>query len=282
MTISEHVVRKLEVLRELDDQVDFARSAMQLNIILTLAFYNKPLTTEALATILGERRKAVLDALRKLESKNLVAKTSGENGIIMYELSNEGKEYTSKLLRLLGEPSTQEALIHEAEEEISGAGKSAFLKGVLYSQHLLNAIVALANTEGNAMELKRIAYIMGLSIDRARSYLDMLSRPPNRVFRRLNHPLKGVMYKLDKGGLEIYYRTRIYTLAKNNPLYRFKLKIQSRHPWILRYKGAILGSTFMLATGGLFVLLYYLTFPFNFVLSLLLLAFAWLAFFFTA
>lgn len=270
--LGEHVLRRLEELKELDDKVDFARSAVQLGVVLALSLRGAPMSADELAQALGERKKAVLDALRKLELKGLVAKSSG--GEVKYGLSEEGKDYASKLLKLLEGPAERQPL-----EGLGEVSKRDLLKGLLSSQYLLSAIVALANAKGNAMELRKLAGIMGLSADRAKSYLDLLSRPPSRVFRRLVHPAKGVMYKLDKEGFEVYYRTRVYAAAKKNPLLRLKLRLYASSAWIAQRRGTLLAACLAAHAAALFFASCYFSFPASFLLSLLLLASSWLLLF---
>jgi len=63
-----------DVVRELDDIVDLSRGRLQIEIIFRLGKSVDPVSVDELVRALGERRKAVFDSIRKLESKNIVAR----------------------------------------------------------------------------------------------------------------------------------------------------------------------------------------------------------------
>jgi len=91
---------KVDVLRELDSLIDFARGSLQLKIILALARSSDGLTARDISDSIGLRYKAVQDSIRKLISKGLVVKES--DGVTdVYKLSSEGLGYVTKLVEAL-------------------------------------------------------------------------------------------------------------------------------------------------------------------------------------
>ena len=222
LSLSTPIKAKLSILRDLDHKVDFARSTLQLQILFALLVSSKPLTPTEISRLLEVRRKAVLDALRKLEIKKLVKKTGSVGMEYLYELGEEGRDYADKLMSILGiNGSTIKSEISSAMDSI----REALLRRIVESHHIYNAIVMLANSENNMLKLSKLAELMGLSTERAKSYLDLFSRPPYRVFRRVR--VNGELYyKLEDKGLYIYKRTPVYCKTKNSFIYRCRLKLK--------------------------------------------------------
>ena len=55
----EPVRNGIRKLREIDSRIDFARSQLQLDIVLELAFARKPLSADEISRLIGYRKKAV-------------------------------------------------------------------------------------------------------------------------------------------------------------------------------------------------------------------------------
>ncbi|MEM4966851.1 MAG: helix-turn-helix domain-containing protein, partial [Zestosphaera sp.] len=68
--------KKIELIKELDTMLDFAKSTAQLEIILYLSSSRKNLTAREIAQALNMKLKTVYDALNKLTSKELVERTN--------------------------------------------------------------------------------------------------------------------------------------------------------------------------------------------------------------
>ena len=222
MQLSRAAMTKLQVLKELDEKIDFARSTLQLQIIMAFVAGRDEYTSDELSTVINERRKALIDALRKLENKGIIEKKV-VNGKIIYTLTKQGKEYIERLLFLLG--LNKEGVVPNIEY---GEKFLPRKKDFTESIHVYHAIVVLANAEENMMSLRKLARLMGLSEDRARSYLDLYSRPPYRLFRRISHPTKGTYYKLEKEGFKIYYKSPDYLKSRKSFLHRIRLKFRTR------------------------------------------------------
>ena len=226
MALTKKALRKLTLLKQLDNTIDFSRSAIQLEIVMALTAAGHPLTATALSEKLGERRKAILDALRKLENKGIVEKRLGPREI-EYTLSKGGREYALKLLAVLGDEGSR-------GEEDQGASHATIARkelvagSLLESRYLYKAILYLAHAPGHTLSLKTLARLMNLSPERAKSYLDLFSLPPNRIFRRITHPRRGIHYRLEEEGLKLYHRMPEHLRGKKNPLYRLMLSLEAR------------------------------------------------------
>lgn len=84
-----------DLAREVDDIIDLSRGRLQLEIVCRLGKVDTPVHVDELVRSLGERRKAVFDSLRKLESKSLIVR-NGER----FLLTDFGKNVFSKILQL--------------------------------------------------------------------------------------------------------------------------------------------------------------------------------------
>ena len=247
MPLTKKALMKLTLLKQLDNTIDFSRSALQLQIVTALITAGHPLTATTLSERLGERRKAVLDALRKLENKGIVEKRLGPREI-EYALSSQGREYALKLLAILGDKTSPHP---EDAPETSVARKEIVVTHLLETHYIYKAITALAHAPGRTLPLKHLSRQMGLSPERAKSYLDLFSLPPNRIFRRIQHPRRGVYYHLEDEGLKLYYRTPEHTRSRRNPLLRLMLSLEAR---LTPRAARTLIATATLGAGILFIL----------------------------
>jgi DNA-binding MarR family transcriptional regulator len=70
-------ITQRSIFREVDAAVDFARGWLQLRMLLTVGYLGR-CSVDRLVEVLGGRREAVLDSLRKMRAKGLV---EGEGGL---------------------------------------------------------------------------------------------------------------------------------------------------------------------------------------------------------
>ncbi|MGC8563697.1 MAG: hypothetical protein ACP5LZ_02235 [Fervidicoccaceae archaeon] len=217
--------RKLSLLRELDETIDFSKSTIQIEIMFVFMISKEKMTPSKLVELLDERRKAVLDALRKMQLKGIIKKEGEEDGEPVYALTETGEEYSKKLMEVLG---LKEGDHHSSGGEVEpNREKIAVLKRMIGLYHIYNAIVYLANTPENKMDLHKLSSLVGLSPERMKSYLDAYSRPPIRVFRRSSSPVSRLtFYKLEKEGWNIYYRSPHYLQLKEDPISRVRMKVR--------------------------------------------------------
>jgi len=221
---------RLQMLRELDSAIDFARGFLQLRIVLALGSRG-PMTARDISTSLGERYKAVLDAVRKLVTKNLIAKEP-DGGIDTYRLSDAGVEFYRKLVEILGVREHYRVPKEERRMLLSDMAMS-----ITKYTHLADAILALGTSRSNALTLSDIADAMKLSPERAKTYIEMFSdrRSGVKLFKKVEKELKmlkliaallkpfGIkmrttveMYRLTEEGLTVFYKQPYYLKYKKS------------------------------------------------------------------
>ncbi len=206
-------LERLRLLQRLDSMIDFSRAALQLEIVFALIFSTRPLTPTDLVMALEERRKAILDALRKLEAKGLVVKAGEKAGEYLYTLGERGRQYAEDLKKLLG--LVEEQVDTRIVARMSVPRRLQLMQDLVKAHHVYKAIVILAQAPRRTLRLEKLAKEMGLSPDRARSYLDLFSKPPHRLFRKIVVPGGGTHYRLEEEGLKLYRRTPHQRLEKN-------------------------------------------------------------------
>lgn len=235
----------LETLRELDSMVDFSKGLIQLKILTLLAKESQGLSLKETSQKLMIRYKSIADAMRKLETKELVVRNN-ENGAEKYKLSEKGYEYYGKLTALLiNNPGLHNANVTEKHRV-----KDLATDLVVYG-YLLDALLALGTAKNNELSLKTLSMAMKLSPHRAQTYLDMFSgdiasiklfkktlKPTimRRIYESFNMN-KGsyiTFYRLNKEGLSLYYRIPLYIKFKNSKLAKLAVKFfGSLHPRIV-------------------------------------------------
>jgi len=229
---------KVDVLRELDSLIDFARGSVQLKIIIALANSRNGSTVKDISIATGLRYKTVQDAIRKLVSKGLVVKES--NGTIdMYRLSSEGEEYYSKLIKTLNGFNDMFRSRRESRKVLL----PDFIGNMVMYDHIADAIIAIATSRRGELPLTRIAEAMKLSPERARSYLDMFSEKtsPIRLFKRIEREsrLRRILSKIfTKLGIGV-------RISITQPWYRLTddgMTVFYRHPYYLKYKKSVLAA----------------------------------------
>jgi len=243
---AEMLSRKISLLKELDETIDFSKSTVQIEIMLAFLLSREKMTPSRLVELLDERRKAVLDALRKMQLKGVIKREGEEGGEPVYALTEAGEAYSRKLLEALG-LGGEEGRERSTEEAISNRDRIAALKRIVGLYHIYNAVVYLANAPEGKMDLRRLSLLVGLSPERMKSYLDAYSRPPVRIFRRMASPLsRTTYYKLDREGWNIYYKSPHYMQLKSSRISRIRLKVRMRL-WMMKHvREGVLAPLFFL------------------------------------
>jgi len=226
---------KIEKIREFDSLIDFSRSHIQLDIILYLASSNSPKSASEIAKSLNQRKKPVLDALRKLELKGLVKKVGPRNSL--YELTDLGRNAIDDLMAILG--------IGEAKRILrSSYGKVRardMIRIVIPVNYLHDVLVALGTSRKKELSLKELSNATGISGLRLMMYLEPYTdrKSDIRLFRKIRkesfitkikNKLLGtkqtdVFYRLTNLGLETFYRLTAYSKIKRNRLLRIIIRI---------------------------------------------------------
>ncbi|MCS7112074.1 MAG: MarR family winged helix-turn-helix transcriptional regulator [Ignisphaera sp.] len=237
----------LEVLKQLDQEIDFARGSLQLSIVLELG-RSGGLTARELSKRLNERSKAVADALRKMMLKDLVAKVRNGGSYEVYTLSEKGRRFYEDLHRVTrgnGGPR----YVDSGRE--SGVTPHEFSVELMKKDYIVDAVVAIATSRRGALPLRDVAEAMGLSPQRAQAYLEMYSgrESPIKLFKKIDAELvkleqrkglfvpklwkefNGHIYKLTEDGLSTFHRLTFYTRYKNSRTAKLLQKIfGSLHP----------------------------------------------------
>ncbi|MEM1573616.1 MAG: ArsR family transcriptional regulator [Candidatus Methanomethylicaceae archaeon] len=261
-------------LRKVDKIIDISKGTLQLDILLALNSKGEA-TVSDIVDITGQRRKAITDALRKLKNKNLVESLDKKH----FKLTQEGMNCIKALAEFLGSEQ-----ITITEQELSDI--------IPKSSVLSQIIIALATSKRNRMTIKEIARTVGLSPQRAQSYLDLyVDRNPSffkkyidetrfsRFISKLGISSKKyeVYYSLTKEGLQQFYKMPIYLKMKQSLAYKILSKITfTKNPKIIFRRLNMLFYSLGFAS-ALAMIFNYLIFPwawiaFSITLSLLVIA----------
>ncbi len=243
----DEVLKRINSLRELDSTIDIARGWLQFRILLALGFYGG-VDVNDLVKILRERRKAVLDALRKMKNKGLV-----ENGNSRIVLSDKGMSLYKMITSIIG-----------LEHHSNGSGSSLAFKrdkwrntkiihdiprDLSRSFYLYDAIIALGSSKNYELPLSTLSSISKISPEVLDDYLKTYASPPFRLLRRsirtrgLLFKQREVYYKLTENGLKVYHKLPDYVKYRNHLGARL-LRIISRsgHPRMVLKRASFIMS----------------------------------------
>ncbi len=241
----DEVLRRINTLRELDSAIDIARGWLQFRILLALGFYGGADAGD-LARILGERRKAVLDALRKMKNKGLI-----ENGGSKVVLSNRGLDLYKMIASIIGldhsigvvhpiprkDKWRNNRIIHDIPRDLSR------------SFYLYDAIIALGSSKNYELSLSTLSSISRISPEVLDDYLKTYASPPFRLLRRSirSHGVlfkrREIFYRLTENGLKVYHKLPDYVKYRNHVGARL-LRIISRsgHPRMVLKRASFIMS----------------------------------------
>jgi len=229
---------KLEKIREFDSLIDFARSSLQLDIVLYLASTNTPQSAADIAKALGQRKKPILDALRKLEIKGLVKRTGTREDL--YELTELGRNTIDDLMIVLGFGDMKQMLrnVHRRYGKIQARD---MIRIVVPVNYLHDVLVALGTSRTHELPLSSLSQIVGISEQRLSMYLEPYVNPRSevRLFKKIRKEtwktkIKNILfgtrhtevfYRLTSLGQETFYRLTTYTKIKNNTLLRYLVRM---------------------------------------------------------
>ncbi len=228
---------KLEKIREFDSLIDFARSSLQLDIVLYLASSKAPLSAADIAKALGQRKKPILDALRKLEMKGLVKRAGAREDL--YELTELGRNTIDDLMIVLGFGDMKQMLknVHRRYGKIRARD---MIRVVVPVNYLHEVLVALGTSRSSELPLSTLSRIVGISEQRLSMYLEPYVNPKSeiRLFKKIRREtwkakIRNVLfgtrhteifYRLTSLGQETFYRLTTYTKIKSNTLLRCLVK----------------------------------------------------------
>lgn len=201
------VISRVSVLREVDSVVDLTRGWLQLRIVIVLGFYGRS-DADELAKVLGERKKAILDALRKLKMKGLVVDADSGRYVV---LSDEGRKLYETLVGIIS-------------SAVSGRNSEGALpliedvhRDLTTSFYLYEVIIALGTSRKYELPLDTLASIVKLSPEVLDDYLKPYADGSLKLFKRyvvgskmsLRRGRK-VVYRLSDDGLKVYRRLPDY------------------------------------------------------------------------
>ncbi len=227
---------KLEKLRAFDSLIDFSKSRIQLDIVLQLAASHKPLSADEIALGIGQRKKPVLDALRKLELKGVIRRTESHRNI--YELTDLGRQMIEDLATILGASNLKDVVRSRMYGKVGARG---LIKLIIPVYYLHEVLVALGTAKNHELPLTTLAKSVGISSQRLSVYLDPYanSKSEIRLFKKIRREdmtskIKSLLlgkrkvsiyYKPTDLGLELYYRLPIYVKLKNNRFMNMLIKL---------------------------------------------------------
>lgn len=142
-----------DLARELDDVIDLSRGRLQLEIVLKLGRVESAVHVDDLVRELRERRKAIFDSLRKLETKSLITR-DGERVF----LTDFGKDVFSKIMVL--KKSEQELLVSRGAYSLTKYDVARIMVGDMY---LYETLQALNSSVKGILPVDVLSKIVGIS-----------------------------------------------------------------------------------------------------------------------
>ncbi|OYT55328.1 MAG: hypothetical protein B6U76_06360 [Desulfurococcales archaeon ex4484_217_2] len=195
--MAETLSKSIEMLRNIDSLIDLGRATAQLKILLAIG--RRKATIDEIVKNSKLKRKTVLDALRKLETKDLISRRGGhyvltDNGMAVYEtlLRLASVDYGNRV-PIPSNISFKKTLFLEACDELLSA---------LYLLRTLEII----GTSNKPYPLKKLASRIGVSQITLDNHLRRFTSPELPLLRRIYSDLESrhVCYKLTDLGLKFY------------------------------------------------------------------------------
>ncbi len=237
-------IDRLEKLRVFDSMIDIARAGIQLRVFLYLG-YNGEGALDELSKGIGERKKAICDALRKLQLKNLVVYDSGKR---IYRLSDLGQEYFALLEDIVTNSSKDKDLVNDIVK--NHINVNDFARQLISMRYLYEVLMVLGSSPRGEYPLARLAKIMQLSNQRAQTYLEtyapLIVAVKRPKYEKISNRICMVTYyRLTPLGLKVYRQLPSYLLIKQNrKLYTMLSRmLRNPHLMIISKRVLLLNST---------------------------------------
>ena len=228
-TATQSLMERLSKLKSIDKVVDLSRSTIQLEAMFLLSSRGE-LSAHEIARLMGQRRKAITDALRKLKLKDVIEEVD-VGGERLYRLSPFGEKCLNTLLEATGLKS----LIAERHSLYKFEGLENVIKNITLSYYVFECLIA-AGLAGRKVDVNRLARIVNLSPQRLQAYLDVFSGNVNpKLFRKYNVPTRlssilqklrinrrrsKIVYVLTDEGTKLFLRSPQYVKLKSSKLYK--------------------------------------------------------------
>jgi len=242
------LLNSVSALREVDATVDFARGWLQLRILLTVGYLGK-CSVDRLVEVLGERRKAVLDSLRKMRAKGLIG---GEGELFLTE---EGRRIYSTLTSVLGGPRRGTAGVGGPRAAVHDIPRD-----IIRFFYLYDVLVALGTSKGYELPLNTLASVTRLSPATLEDYLKLYVEDELKLFKRVVRSGrlggKRVVYRLTDEGLKVYHRLPEYVKYRGSIAAAvLRILTRSGHPRITLKRVALALALGSAATSALVAVL---------------------------
>jgi predicted transcriptional regulator len=201
----------IDILRELDENIDFARGVIQWQIVIFLSSKG-PSSTAEIARGIGVNKKSVIDSVRKLVNKGIVEKVKYD----IYNLSSEGKDLILKLKEIQLEDKKVEKDV--VVEDI--------LNNVTHYYYFVEIVKAAMINDGK-VPISSLCNELGISKRTLINYLDIFTLK-YKYFKKITK--KGLLknrneWILTDEGRKIAYKIPGIYKMKANVFFRFLTRI---------------------------------------------------------
>lgn len=251
-----------DLARELDDIVDLSRGRIQIEIIYRLGEREDHVSVDELVRNLRERRKAVFDSLRKLESKSIVSR-EGEKVF----LTSDGRKVFS-MIKLL---KNSEADFFEPKSRTFSLTKYDSARMMLGDLYFYETLQALNSSVKGVLSIETLSKIVGLSSNILDEHLMKFTKGDMMFLNRHIRPRQifglkrtKVYYSLTGEGkklVNLYFGS--YSIRRKWSFKVLSKLVGTTHPRLILKRLAL-----FLSIGSALAMLLQLIFPFFSVLVL--------------
>lgn len=241
--------KKIELIKELDATLDFAKSTAQLEIMLYLSTSKKSPTVREIAQALNMKLKTAYDALNKLINKELVERTDEGS----YKLSTLGNEYVEKLVSLIVDGE----LRGSQQISLNVNNINAIIRNLVTFKHVHDVMLILALTNSDKIELKKLAKLFKTSEQTLSEHLELFCKKDGSLglLKRTVGSDGTTYYSLTELGRQEVSKFMTYRRLRNNKLLLAIMRVTRS----LTPKQAILRmalSSYVLAIAGMYTILF--------------------------
>ncbi len=253
----------LRKLQDLDKIIDFARARIQLGAMLFF-MKNKEGTLDEIAIALRDRKKAVRDALIKLEKKGLIKKDSESK----YRLTSRGEYFIHVLNEIThinekGDLPDNKITSYEHYRR-NNTDFRRLANQLVTMKYVYDAIVYIASSRKYSVSLFELADLFDLSPEVTESYISLFpdifikERRRDRVSLHLKRrKLKTLSVRLSRKGMSIYLMLPEYLKLKRSMFFKFsRLLTCSGHPRVIYKRMILLESLIIIILTSLFTFLF--------------------------
>ncbi len=248
--VNRALLDRINMLREIDSVIDLARGWLQIRLLVAIG--ENGVRVDELSAMLGQPRKAILDALRKMKIKGLVEESKG-----YYRLTERGLNLYRMLIGVAAQSfkTTQTNASHVSIYDV--------ISSLTRHIYLYETLVALGSSPNYEMTLEELASIVRISPRQLDEYLSVYS---NGSLKLLERSLKrcGVLrnrtcvyYRIGRDGRKILYRLPEYMRVKRSWATRILVRLtRALHPRLVLKR-----LTLLLSIGSAISMLLVILFP---------------------